>query len=61
MTTDPRAQRLILDYAQQPPRFRCLHCGDEHWVMLPLPISELVSRADEFVARHSRCRQGVAV
>lgn len=50
----------ILDYAQQPPRLRCLRCGDEHWVMLPMPVTELTHLSDEFIARHSRCRREVA-
>ena len=54
------SDHCILDYAKQPPRLRCLRCGDEHWVILPMPVSELVGLSDEFAARHRRCRREVA-
>lgn len=50
------SDHCILDYAQQPPRFRCLRCSDEHWIMLPMPVTQLVRLSDEFDALHSNCR-----
>ena len=42
----------VLDYAHQPPVFRCLGCADIHEVQLPMAINELVSLSDQFMARH---------
>lgn len=50
----------ILDYAQQPPRLRCLHCGHEHWILLPMPVRELTGLSDDFIARHRRCPHKVS-
>jgi hypothetical protein len=46
----------VLDYAHQPPVFRCLGCADIHEVQLPMPVIELVKLSDQFVARHRACR-----
>lgn len=46
----------VLDYAHQPPLFRCLECGDTHEAPLPMAITQLVQLSDQFVARHRACR-----
>ena len=35
---------------------RCEVCGTETPLSLPAPITEVVKRADQFVAQHRRCR-----
>jgi hypothetical protein len=48
--------RCVLDYASQPPVFRCLACGATQVVPLPLPITEVVQLSEQFQADHRRCR-----
>jgi hypothetical protein len=35
---------------------RCEACGTETPLNLPMSITEVVRRADQFVAQHRRCR-----
>lgn len=35
---------------------RCEVCGTETPLRLPAPITEVVRRADQFLAQHRRCR-----
>lgn len=37
---------------------RCEVCGTESPPILPASITEVVRRADQFVAQHRRCRPG---
>lgn len=34
----------------------CTACGTETPLDLPMPITEVVRRADQFIAQHRRCR-----
>ena len=46
----------VFDYSSQPHRMRCLHCGAEMPITLPIAIRELAAISDTFTAEHRRCR-----
>lgn len=45
----------VLDYSRQPHRLRCLHCGSEETITLPMPIRQLVVITESFAAEHKHC------
>lgn len=49
------ADHLILDYSRQPHRMRCLHCGANEPITLPMPIRQVVVITDSFAKEHRRC------
>lgn len=50
------ADHTVLDYSSQPPRLRCLCCGVEEPITLPMPIRQLVVISDSFAKDHRRCK-----
>lgn len=46
----------VLDYASQPPVFRCLACGAAEPLLLPMAITEVVELSEQFETAHRRCR-----
>jgi hypothetical protein len=49
------SDHCVLDYSRQPNRLRCLHCGAEQLVRLPMSISQLVKQSDTWIAEHRHC------
>ena len=51
------ADYCIWDYSRQPNCLRCLHCGIEEPINLPMPIRQVVVICDSFAEEHRRCKE----
>ena len=53
------ADHCILDYKQEPQKMRCLHCGAEEPINLPMPIRQVVVITNSFIDEHKHCKKVV--
>ena len=57
LTTAMMHNHLILDVAHHP-MLRCIYCGAQEVITLPMPITQLVAVEKRWRLLHGRCRPG---
>ena len=46
---------VVIDYKEQPPKFKCTKCGEEKTMELPMGVKELLVAKDAFLIDHRDC------
>lgn len=64
MVNDPRntvrhhsrkGSHVVMDVSKEPARMRCLHCGAEHPMKLPMALTDAAKVSKAFLALHEDC------
>lgn len=50
---------ILLDYSQQPPRFRCGRCDATRVLQLPALVEDVGLQADAFAEGHRGCAESL--
>ena len=51
-----RVTWTVLDYASQPPKFKCLRCGETREAHIPASITGFVKQGEAFMEDHKNCQ-----